>query len=168
MPDTRPTSIGSARALPTCANIGSCIFTRITTKSRSRPACVFGLCPYRTTAGPPAGFVSTAPIGRGYATDLGTWQSSLAEALANVDILALEFNHDVAMEKSSGRDPQLIARVLGDAGHLSNEQAAALVREVLLRSQPNRMRHLVQLHMSRQCNRPTLARAVAERVLRRT
>ncbi len=123
--------------------------------------------PLSHDSGPTCGFRLDGPDGAvGYATDLGTWQSSLAEALANVDILALEFNHDVAMEKSSGRDPQLIARVLGDAGHLSNEQAAALVREVLLRSQPNRMRHLVQLHMSRQCNRPTLARAVAERVLR--
>ena len=127
----------------------------------------FRALPLSHDSGPTCGFrLDGAGLAVGYATDLGTWQSSLAEAFANVDVLAVEFNHDVAMEKSSGRDPELIARVLGDAGHLSNEQAAAFVRDVLLRSQPGRVRHLVQLHVSRQCNRPALARAVAERVLR--
>src|SRR5256885_7426706 len=51
---------------------------------------------------------------------------------------ALEFNHDVALERTSGRHPRLIARVLGDEGHLSNEQAGALVRAVLDRSHQGR------------------------------
>ena len=58
----------------------------------------------------------------------------LHHALADVDILALEFNHDVFLEKSSGRSPALIFRVLGDRGHLSNVQAAELLREVGRRS----------------------------------
>ena len=41
-----------------------------------------------------------------------------------------------------------ITRVLGDEGHLSNEQAAALVREVHRRSTPGRLRQVVQLHLS--------------------
>jgi ribonuclease BN (tRNA processing enzyme) len=101
----------------------------------------------------------------GYATDLGTWEEPLAQALANVDILALEFNHDVDMELSSGRSPELIARVLGDAGHLSNAQAADLVRQVVSCSERGRLRHLVQLHLSRECNRPALARAAAREAL---
>jgi len=64
----------------------------------------------------------------------------------DVDLLALEFNHDVHMECASGRTAALIARVLGDQGHLSNDQAAALLREVLRRSRPGRLRHVVQLH----------------------
>ena len=56
----------------------------------------------------------------------------LADALSGVDLLALEFNHDVAMQRSSGRHPMLIARVLGDEGHLSNAQAAALLRQTLI------------------------------------
>jgi hypothetical protein len=48
--------------------------------------------------------------------------------------------------------------VLSDDGHLSNEQATALVRAVLARSPAGRLRHLVQLHLSRECNRPSLAR----------
>jgi phosphoribosyl 1,2-cyclic phosphodiesterase len=102
-----------------------------------------------------------------YLADLGCWDDGLAEALTDVDLLALEFNHDVELERSSGRMPQLIDRVLGEEGHLSNEQAVALVREVLRRSTPGRLQHLVQLHLSRECNRPALALAVARGALRR-
>ena len=101
----------------------------------------------------------------GYATDLGSWEEMLVEALANVDVLALEFNHDVDMEMSSRRSPELIARVLGDAGHLSNIQAADLVRRIVGCSEPGRLRHLVQLHLSQECNRPALARAAAREAL---
>jgi phosphoribosyl 1,2-cyclic phosphodiesterase len=100
-----------------------------------------------------------------YAADLGCWQPTLAEALADADILALEFNHDVFLERTSGRSPALILRVLGERGHLSNVQAADLLREVLRRSQPRRLRHLVQLHLSRQCNRPAMAVDAARVVL---
>jgi phosphoribosyl 1,2-cyclic phosphodiesterase len=100
-----------------------------------------------------------------YAADLGCWDDALAAGLADVDILAVEFNHDVAMQHASGRMPRLIERVLGDEGHLSNEQAAGLVRAVLARSAAGRLRHLVQLHLSRDCNRPDLARRAALAVL---
>lgn len=99
-----------------------------------------------------------------YAADLGTWTPDLCEHLADVDILGLEFNHDVELEKSSGRARHLIARVLGDRGHLSNAQAAALLREVLARSASGRLQHLVQLHLSRDCNRAKLAVAAAQAV----
>jgi phosphoribosyl 1,2-cyclic phosphodiesterase len=128
--------------------------------------------PVRHDAGVTCGFrFETSPdiFGQnsvlGYATDLGSWEPELARALANVHVLALEFNHDVHMELNSGRSPELIARVLGDAGHLSNEQAARLVRTVLRHSQPGRLQHLVQLHLSRECNHPALARAVAQETL---
>jgi hypothetical protein len=94
-----------------------------------------------------------------YAADLGCWDDGLVGALADVDLLAIEFNHDVELEYASGRMPRLIARVLGDDGHLSNAQAADLVRSVLARSTEGRPRHLVQLHLSRDCNRPALARS---------
>jgi phosphoribosyl 1,2-cyclic phosphodiesterase len=100
-----------------------------------------------------------------YATDLGTWDDGLADFFANIDVLAVEFNHDVDMERRSGRPAELIARVLGDTGHLSNDQAARLVREVLNRSAAGRLRHLVQLHVSRDCNRPALARLAAQAAL---
>jgi phosphoribosyl 1,2-cyclic phosphodiesterase len=100
-----------------------------------------------------------------YAADLGAWSAHLARELADVDLLALEFNHDVDLEKRSGRASTLIERVLGDDGHLSNAQAAALLNEVLALSERGRLRHIVQLHLSRDCNRPELARTAAGAVL---
>jgi len=101
----------------------------------------------------------------GYAADLGCWDARLADALSGVDLLALEFNHDVAMQRSSGRHPMLIARVLGDEGHLSNAQAAALLRQMLINNSERRPRQIVQLHLSRQCNHPRLAAQAAQSVL---
>ena len=100
-----------------------------------------------------------------YAADLGSWTNELAQALADVDLLALEFNHDVLLEQTSGRSPQLIARVLGESGHLSNGQAARLLSEVLMRSPAGRLRQVVQLHLSRECNRPELAWEAARQVV---
>jgi phosphoribosyl 1,2-cyclic phosphodiesterase len=101
----------------------------------------------------------------GYVADLGCWDDELAERLADVDLLAVEFNHDVALQRDSGRAPRLIQRILGDQGHLSNVQATALVQAILQRSTAGRLRHLVQLHLSRDCNRPTLARQAARTLL---
>jgi phosphoribosyl 1,2-cyclic phosphodiesterase len=101
----------------------------------------------------------------GYAADLGTWDDALAAALAGVDLLALEFNHDVELQWSSGRPEALVRRVLGDQGHLSNAQASALLRAMLSTAPPAVPRQVVQLHLSRECNRPELARAAAQAVL---
>lgn len=96
-----------------------------------------------------------------YAADLGTWSAELVSAFQNADVLAVEFNHDVGLQRASGRPPFLIDRVLGDAGHLSNEQGAELLAAILANSEPGRLRHIVQLHLSRQCNRAQLAQRAA-------
>jgi phosphoribosyl 1,2-cyclic phosphodiesterase len=95
----------------------------------------------------------------GYASDLGCGSPELIEMFSGVDVLAIEFNHDVRMEKRSRRPRYLIDRVLGDSGHLSNEQAGELAAAIASRSGDRCPRHLVQLHLSRQCNRPELASA---------
>jgi phosphoribosyl 1,2-cyclic phosphodiesterase len=105
------------------------------------------------------------PVALGYAADLGSWDGELARALADVDLLALEFNHDVELECTSGRSPYLIARILSDEGHLSNAQAAALLREIMRLSTPGRLRRVVQLHLSRDCNQPELAAQSARSAL---
>jgi phosphoribosyl 1,2-cyclic phosphodiesterase len=102
----------------------------------------------------------------GYLADLGHWSTSMVEALADVDLLAVEFNHDVQMQWGSGRHPALIARNVGKNGHLSNEQGAGLLSAVLAGSSATRMRHVVLLHLSEQCNVPELAVGVAKTALR--
>ncbi len=100
-----------------------------------------------------------------YAADLGSWDRGLAPAFANVDVLALEFNHDLDLQKGSKRPPWLVARVLGDQGHLSNHQGARLLKECIHHSRPDRLKHVVQLHVSQECNRTELAADVARAIL---
>jgi phosphoribosyl 1,2-cyclic phosphodiesterase len=107
----------------------------------------------------------TAAWSMSYAADLGTWDATTAEALCDADLVALEFNHDPDMQRSSGRPWSLVRRVLGDEGHLSNAQAASLLGEAARASRPGRLRNVVQLHLSRECNRPSLAAAAARKML---
>lgn len=106
------------------------------------------------------------PVGIGHAADTGCWTDRLADDLADVELLAVEFNHDVEMQRNSGRSWHLVARNLGDRGHLSNDQGAELVAAVACRSRPGTLRHLVLLHLSRQCNLPSLALEAAGRALK--
>jgi phosphoribosyl 1,2-cyclic phosphodiesterase len=106
------------------------------------------------------------PVSVGYLADSGSWSETMADVLADVDVLGVEFNHDVGLQKSSGRPWVLILRNLGDRGHLSNRQGAELVEAVLKRSQRGAVRHLVLLHLSQQCNRPRLAIEAARSVLK--
>lgn len=107
------------------------------------------------------------PVALGYLADSGSWSPEHADALADVDLLGVEFNHDVELQRRSGRRPALIARNLGDRGHLSNVQGAGLLAAVLQKSRPGTVRHVVLLHMSQDCNRPDLALDEAHAALRR-
>jgi phosphoribosyl 1,2-cyclic phosphodiesterase len=122
----------------------------------------------RHDGGPTYGFRVEASAGRrqrpvciGYLADTGCWSDQMAESLVDVDVLGIEFNHDVALQRSSRRPEFLIARNLSDDGHLSNHQGAELVQAVLARSSRGALRHVVLLHLSEQCNQPELAVQVA-------
>ena len=97
----------------------------------------------------------------GYATDLGHVPDGLIEHFADVDLLALESNYDPAMQVNSARPWFLKRRIMGGAGHLSNEQAFDAIRAILDRQQRIRgclPSHIVLLHRSRQCNCPRVVR----------
>jgi phosphoribosyl 1,2-cyclic phosphodiesterase len=118
----------------------------------------------RHDGGPTFGFRIEASVGRrqrpvciGYLADTGTWSENMVESLADVDVLGVEFNHDVALQRASPRPVFLIERNLSDQGHLSNRQGADLVQAVLARSRDGALRHVVLLHLSEQCNQPHLA-----------
>jgi phosphoribosyl 1,2-cyclic phosphodiesterase len=104
-------------------------------------------------------------VGIGYLADTGTWSQMMADSVADVDILGVEFNHDIDLQRSSGRPWFLIQRNLGKNGHLSNCQGVEFVNAVLERSRRSIPRHLVLLHLSQDCNLPDLAvRAAREGV----
>jgi phosphoribosyl 1,2-cyclic phosphodiesterase len=97
-----------------------------------------------------------------YAADCGrSSMQKLREAMTGVNLLALEFNHDETMEKESGRPWFLIDRVLGPNGHLSNKNAAGILAD----ADCPELCSLIQLHLSKDCNNPSLANDEARKVL---
>ncbi len=90
----------------------------------------------------------------GILTDAGSFTPHVLSAIEDVDGLLLECNHDAQMLRDGPYPPQLQARVGGDYGHLSNDQAAAL----LSRIRHQRLQHLVIGHLSEKNNCPRLAR----------
>ncbi|MEG0821106.1 MAG: MBL fold metallo-hydrolase, partial [Burkholderiaceae bacterium] len=63
----------------------------------------------------------------GVVTDLGHPTALVEEALAQLDGLVLECNHDPGLLAAGPYPAFLKARVAGDRGHLSNPQAAGLL-----------------------------------------
>lgn len=92
----------------------------------------------------------------GYATDLGHVPAGLVELFKGVGVLAIESNYCPVMQRDSDRPEFLKERIMGGAGHLSNQQSAAAVRAISPRNR------VVLLHLSRQCNTPETALAAHE------
>ena len=76
----------------------------------------------------------------GYATDLGHVPSALLQSFCNLDILALESNYDPRMQMDSARPWFLKNRIMGGAGHLSNQQAFEAIVRILNQMQKNARR----------------------------
>jgi len=87
----------------------------------------------------------------GYATDLGHVTNEMVDHLRGVDVLAIESNYCPAMQEASERPAFLKKRIMGGAGHLSNEESAIAVGRI------NPRVHVVLLHLSRECNEPAIA-----------
>ena len=106
-------------------------------------------CQYRLSAG-----------GRslGILTDLGCVTPHVVSHYQGCNSLLLEFNHDLDMLMAGDYPPQLKRRVGGDWGHLNNQQAADLLRQLDCSAQLN---NLVVAHISENNN----SRDCAERAL---
>lgn len=104
----------------------------------------------------PVGFLIRTESGNvGFLTDLGHATRLVVERVREAHVLLLEANHDVQMLQDDLRRPwSLKQRILSRHGHLSNEAAAATVEQIF----SDQLRHLYLGHLSRDCNRPELAR----------
>jgi phosphoribosyl 1,2-cyclic phosphodiesterase len=102
----------------------------------------------------PVGYLVSANDARcAVVTDLGEVPSSIEKLLEGCEYFIFESNHDPDMERSSGRGPMLIERVLGPKGHLSNQQAARALSKMVTKET-----QMVMLgHLSIDCNTPGLA-----------
>ena len=96
-----------------------------------------------------------------HGTDIGTPLDSVGLKLAEADVATLESNHDPVLLKTSDRAESLKQRIAGPRGHLSNDQAADLVR----RFASPRLRKLALAHLSRECNAPHLAEGTMRETL---
>ena len=63
----------------------------------------------------------------GIATDLGKYNEYIVDHLQKLDALLLEANHDIRMLQVGKYPYYLKQRILGDRGHLSNENAGRLL-----------------------------------------
>lgn len=104
-------------------------------------------------AADPVGYLIRGDQAYFHGTDIGTPLDSIGVRLAEADLATVESNHDPLLLRASQRPPSLKQRIAGPRGHLSNDQACALVR----RFASTRLRRLWLAHLSGECNAPHLA-----------
>lgn len=88
----------------------------------------------------------------GILTDLGHPFPGLLDILQSVDAAYLESNYDPDLLESGSYPVELRARIIGSGGHISNDEAAAL-----LKACRQRPRWIAVAHLSQDNNRPELA-----------
>jgi phosphoribosyl 1,2-cyclic phosphodiesterase len=111
-------------------------------------------------AADPMGLVLSSEGARlGIITDLGRSTGVVEDRLRGCRALVVEFNHDEEMLESGPYPLELKRRIRGDHGHLSNRQAARLVRAL---AHPD-LAWVVPAHLSEVNNEPRRAlRAVRD------
>lgn len=87
------------------------------------------------------------------ATDMGHYDDYIVDNLRNVNTLLLESNHDVRMLETGSYPYYLKRRILGDNGHLSNENCGRLLSKIL----HDDIVHIFLGHLSKENNYPDLA-----------
>lgn len=94
-------------------------------------------------------------------TDLGYMPQSVLDAITGCQFLHIESNHDPEMLRNGPYPYWLIQRIRGQGGHLSNEECAAVLPQLV---QAGATR-IVLAHLSEKNNTPTLAQQCATNAL---
>lgn len=92
----------------------------------------------------------------GLLTDLGHVTPHVLTRMQHLDAVVLEFNHDETLLQASKYPAFLKQRIAGGYGHLSNFQAADLLKGIAHKG----LRYVVAAHLSEQNNHPELVRDV--------
>lgn len=87
------------------------------------------------------------------ATDMGHYDQYIIDHLQGLDALLVESNHDVKMLETGPYPYYLKRRILGDHGHLSNENAGRLLGYIL----HDRLKYILLGHLSKENNYEELA-----------
>jgi phosphoribosyl 1,2-cyclic phosphodiesterase len=114
--------------------------------------------PFATShdAAEPVGFRIESDCGMclGLATDTGFLTDEAAEALADVDLLGIESNHDLGMLENGPYPYYLKRRIRSERGHLSNPDAC----DAIERLASDRLRRVFALHRSNTNNSASIVR----------
>lgn len=113
-------------------------------------------------AAEPCQFVFTdGDVRIGLLTDTGMITPHIIDRLSGCDALLLECNHDIDMLQQGEYPPGLKQRVGGDYGHLNNEQAAALLKQM----DTSQLYYVAAMHISEKNNKTSLARRALSQAL---
>lgn len=89
----------------------------------------------------------------GIATDMGYFDEDIVRNLSGLNALLLEANHDVNMLQVGAYPYYLKRRILGDKGHLSNENSGRLLSRIL----HDEFQYILLGHLSKENNMEELA-----------
>ena len=89
----------------------------------------------------------------GICTDLGVYNDYTVECLRGMDALLIEANHDVNMLQVGPYPYYLKQRILGERGHLSNENSGRLLSRII----HDKLQAIILGHLSKENNLPELA-----------
>ena len=110
----------------------------------------------------PVGFMISMNGSRiGIATDLGVVTGLVRQYLKNCHLLVIEANHDLEMLLNGPYPWPLKQRIKSRSGHLSNEEAEVLLRDVV---HPN-LKHVILGHLSETNNTSSLALKTAKQAI---
>lgn len=98
-----------------------------------------------------------------YMTDTGFIDEKNIAAMKNADYYIIEANHNVKMLLRTNRPPELKQRILSDVGHLSNEDSAMYMSEVV----GERTKEIVLAHLSEEANSDEAALEAYKRIFRK-
>ena len=89
-----------------------------------------------------------------YVTDTGYINIKNLNKINNKDLYIFESNHDIEMLMKNPNYPyQIKQRILGDKGHLSNNQCHEYLKKII----GNKTKYIVLAHLSEQNNDPDIA-----------
>jgi phosphoribosyl 1,2-cyclic phosphodiesterase len=99
--------------------------------------------------------VSNGESRLGMLTDTGMLTPFIKDQLADIDGLLLECNYDTQMLATGSYHYQLKKRVASTLGHLANEQATQVLKEI----HTERLQQVIGMHLSEQNNLPEYAKS---------
>lgn len=99
-----------------------------------------------------------------YITDTGHILPKYYALLKQMNVLIIESNHDVEMLLNSNRDYRLKQRILSNKGHLSNDECANIIKEII----NNNTKCIVLAHLSEECNTQEIALTTLYKVIKDT